>query len=322
MERNIVDQTIMLRYTLGLLSEEERVGVEESFFQDDTFFEEISALEDDLIDDYVRDRLSGETRKAFEEKLRSSNRWKERVRFAQALDWRIEPRGSRAHPLSLDSTSFFQALINAFRNQRPVFQIAMVTAGLIVLVSVVSLAWQVFQQRETLQTARAQRQNLQTTVDVLRDQIAGMQKQDQELRRQLDEERLKQQEFEDKRPSGRGLGAVASFVLRASVRGTDSVLRITVPPAARTVRLQLELNRGDDYPAYRAELRTARGTAVATRDLPRAPAPADVNAVMLQLPANSLSVGEYEVSLLGRTDQGRFEEIAYYYFDVQDRKKQ
>jgi hypothetical protein len=307
MERNIVDQPLMLRYLLGLLSEEERAGVEESFFQDDEFFEELGAAEDDLIDDYVRDRLSGQTLKAFEEKLRSNSRWLERVSFARALDRRIAQRGSRTQ-------SFFQAsraLIGAFRNQRPAFQMGMVAAGLIVLGGIVSLAWQVFQQRETLQTARVERQNLQTTVDELRGRIAGLEKQDQDLRQQLEEERLKQ------RPGGSAVGLVASFVLRAGVRGNDSVARITLPAAAQTVRLQLELNPGDDYPAYRAELRTAKGTAVATRDLVRAPASGGANAVTLDLRAQSLQAGGYEIELLGRTDQGRLEEIGFYYFDVQ-----
>jgi hypothetical protein len=317
MEQNILDPTMMLRYLLGLLSEEERTGVEESFFQDDTYFEQLRALEDDLIDDYVRGRLSLDTRKAFEEKLRSSNRWKERVRFAEALDWRTGQQAAQAQRTPSASASLFQVLINAFRNQRPVFQVAIATASLMVLGGVVSLAWQVFEQHGTLQRAQTERQYLQTMVDELKSQIAGLQKRDQDLSRQLDEERLKHQGSENKRPSS-ALGTVASFVLRAGlVRGNDSPVRLTLPPAARTVRLQLELNPADEYPTYRAELRTAKGTAVATRDPLKALAAGGGKAVTLELPAQSLPAGQYEVELLGRVEQGKLEEIAYYYFDVQ-----
>jgi hypothetical protein len=318
MEQNLLNESTMLRFLLDLLPEEDRVRVEESFFQDDSSFEELSALEDDLIDDYVRGRLSVDTRKAFEEKLRSSLRWQQRVAFAQALDRQIGEQASRAKAASSGSTSFFRVLIDGFRGQGSSFKVVLAAVGLIVLGAVISLAWRVVLQQTTLQRAQTERQNLQTTVDDLKGQIAGLQRRDQDLSRQLDEERRKNEEFESKRPGSAALGMVASFVLRAGlVRGSDSVMHFNVPPAARTVRLQLELDPADNYPDYRAELRTAKGTAVATLDLLRTRVTGAGKTVTIEVPAQSLPVGEYEVGLLGRVEQGKFEQIAYYYFDIQ-----
>lgn len=38
--------------------------------------------------------------------------------------------------------------------------------------------------------------------------------------------------------------------------------------------------------------------------------------VVLNLPASTLSAGEYELALKGVTDDGRTEDVGYYYFNV------
>jgi hypothetical protein len=39
-------------------------------------------------------------------------------------------------------------------------------------------------------------------------------------------------------------------------------------------------------------------------------------AVILDLPASALDTGEYELALKGITDQGKVEDVGYYYFNV------
>jgi hypothetical protein len=52
------------------VSDEEQMSLEQHYFVDDSAFEQLSALEDELIDSYVRGELAGPERKQFESHLR------------------------------------------------------------------------------------------------------------------------------------------------------------------------------------------------------------------------------------------------------------
>src|SRR5215467_13366971 len=112
MKPNVLDQKIMIQYLLGQLSEDERAAVEELFFENDTYFEQLSALEDDLIDDYARGRLSVDLQKGVQARLRSDVRWRQRVVFAEALAQKVAVRESPAMAPARRE-SFFHLLLQA-----------------------------------------------------------------------------------------------------------------------------------------------------------------------------------------------------------------
>jgi hypothetical protein len=321
MSEKVLDEKLMTRYLLGQLSEEERARVEESFFKDDASFEQLSALEDDLIDDYVRGRLTGDLQNAVQRKLGSDSRWKERVGFARALAQRVSERQSARQPVAR-ADSFFRTLLAAFRTGGQGFQFAVAAGTLVVLIGVVWLASQAIQYRnssQALQALESERENLEKTVGDLKGQMAGLEQNSQKLSQELERERLARQELEKK---GRGAGGpvrlIASFVLRAGlVRGADDAAKLNVPAGASTIRLQLELAPAEDYRTYRAELRTAAGALITGEDMLRAEVRGQSKSLGLDVPAQRLAAGNYELALLGRTDGGQLEEVGYYYFTVE-----
>jgi hypothetical protein len=149
--------------------------------------------------------------------------------------------------------------------------------------------------------------------------VAGLQQDGQKLSSELDQERAARQALESKRPNnGNPLGLLASFVLHAGlVRGADDTARLKIPSATATVRLRLEVNPAEDYSAYKAELRTAAGSMIWTGEMLRAQNSAGTKAVNLDVPALRLRAGSYEIALLGRTDSGQLEDVAFYYFTVE-----
>jgi len=307
----------MTEYLLGLLSDEECEQIEQSFLEDDAQFEQLTALEDDLIDSYVRGRLAVRLRKAFEQKLRSDPAWKTRVVFAQALARRIVLPQEQAQSTRRPS-SFWEFLITAFRNQRPVFQLAAMACSVLILVAVSGVVWQVEVQRRTLLGLQSQRDNLQNSVQSLEAQIAELRGRDADLSAELERERVRRQELESRQQTPvNPLGLVASFVLRSgTVRGTSETTRFVIPRAARTVRLQLDLDTVGEYRSYRAELRTTRGDVVWSGDRLRARNVEAGEVLMIELPAQFINSGEYELALSGLNQSGRFEEAAFYYFSV------
>jgi len=75
----------MRRYLLGPAPPEERAEVEHAYLSDPDQFEQLNEAENDLIDAYVRGRLSAADRKEFEKHYLSSPPRRERVQFAAAL---------------------------------------------------------------------------------------------------------------------------------------------------------------------------------------------------------------------------------------------
>ena len=72
----------MVRYLLGLSTEEERTQVEERYFSDGEYFDQLLALEDSLIEEYVTGRMPTERQRAFRKSYSFRG---EDVRFSRAL---------------------------------------------------------------------------------------------------------------------------------------------------------------------------------------------------------------------------------------------
>src|SRR5690348_10746896 len=69
MKRETDQDTLMSRYLLGELPEEEQIRMEERFFSDDELYQQLLALEDELKYEYAQGGLSAEQRRAFEKRF-------------------------------------------------------------------------------------------------------------------------------------------------------------------------------------------------------------------------------------------------------------
>lgn len=79
------DPKIITAYLLGELSEHEQEQLEARYFADDALFEQLLAIEDELIDRYARGEISGPERLRLERHFMKSPARRKRVRFAEAL---------------------------------------------------------------------------------------------------------------------------------------------------------------------------------------------------------------------------------------------
>ncbi len=75
----------MTGYLLGELSEEERTKFEIRYLADDSLFEQMLLVKEDLIDDYVRQRLDAATREKFERHFLATPEGRQEIAFAHAL---------------------------------------------------------------------------------------------------------------------------------------------------------------------------------------------------------------------------------------------
>jgi CHAT domain-containing protein/Tfp pilus assembly protein PilF len=86
MKQHPEDQRLLKSYLLGELSEEdERRPLEERLLTDEDFFEELLITEDELIDDYLKNALTDEEKRRFEDHFLLTAERQQKLRFAKAL---------------------------------------------------------------------------------------------------------------------------------------------------------------------------------------------------------------------------------------------
>ncbi|HEU0185448.1 MAG TPA: hypothetical protein VFS27_09040, partial [Blastocatellia bacterium] len=78
------DQAI-IRYLLNELSDDDQARFEEAYFSDGRLFEQVRALEEDLIDDYVKGGLSGDQRRRFESHYLASGQRRARIETSRQM---------------------------------------------------------------------------------------------------------------------------------------------------------------------------------------------------------------------------------------------
>jgi len=73
------------QYLLGAAAAEEQIAMEERYLSDQDFFEQVVAVEKELLDDYARDRLSPGERELFERLYLAHPKRRARAMTASAL---------------------------------------------------------------------------------------------------------------------------------------------------------------------------------------------------------------------------------------------
>jgi hypothetical protein len=79
------DHDRIVRYLLGTLPEDEQARLEEEYFRDDAAFDEVLALEDDLLHEYAQGGLTPSERQGLEQRLLRTPEGRERLERARAL---------------------------------------------------------------------------------------------------------------------------------------------------------------------------------------------------------------------------------------------
>jgi hypothetical protein len=93
------DAAMRRAYLLGLLSVEEATRLEEGYFAEDGVFEELLLAEDDLIDEYLDERLSADDLQAFEARLRERPELQARVASRRTLARALRSRQNAGRSL-------------------------------------------------------------------------------------------------------------------------------------------------------------------------------------------------------------------------------
>jgi hypothetical protein len=295
-------QESIKRYLLGRASPEERIDLEKKYFSDASLFEELTEAENDLIDSYVRGKLSDLDRQEFERQYLGSAQRRARVQFASALlEISREPR----QVASVQKASFWHWLPFPFGRARPMLQWGLAVGA---MTMILAIGWLKMTHDRGLhaalpsphgeQSGKPQSPTTATPIpsgpDASNGSTAG-----------TEIAKLEKPE----------LDAFTVQLTPGISRSGGTVAKVfAVPPRTSWINLRLALD-DDDHRAYAAVVETAEGNVVQRVDGLKSQLLGGNKVVDLRLSSDLIRAGDYVIRLNGTSGtKGSEEEVEVYGF--------
>jgi hypothetical protein len=283
------DNQLITDYLLGVLSETETERFDEMSFTDDEFAERLRAVENELVDAYVRGELHGKTLERFKSFYLSSPGRREKVEFAQTFQKMAGVAVSAQPQQTVRRPAIFGRPMPGW--------LPLAAAALLLL----AVGWLAVQDMRLGQRAA----ELQLQSGKQAEAAAEQQKQIDELRNTIArlEPRLPLSEPQ-----------IVPFVLEPQTRGISRAAAISVPAGTDFVTFQLELE-GETPTSYQAALRRASET-ISSRTGLKAQRRDGTSVVVVTVRAALLNPGDYLWELSGQAPGRTQEIIGSYVFRV------
>lgn len=297
------DQEIrMRRYLLGGLLPEGREDLEDRYLSDGDVYDELLAIEDDLIDAYVRGELAGDDRQDFETRYLSTPERIQKVEFARALN-----HAAAMHRRETRQPSVWQRIWASLSVTQGIPRWSLAVAMVLVSVSVALLIVQQRRSATVLQQSQAAQVELRHKEDRLRRRNTDLEQAN--TRKDLQTPQVAQLEVPVETETLLRLSSGDS----RSAEDTEPVL--TLQEAAAPVGLMLELS-DETYKNYVAALRDPhRRVVIRATSLPRQTVD-KIDVVVWLIPAHLMPPGDYTVQLRGLNPKGNSEYAGEYTFRV------
>jgi hypothetical protein len=296
------DDEELRQYLLGLLPDETMERLDEASIADDGVAARLRVVETDLIDDYVRGQLTGETLARFESWYLSSARRRESVRRAGSFVGAIDRRVARATGASWNDRVASVARLSGM----------VAAAALVIVVSGSFLFEFVRSRNDSAPTqsvrATAERQTQGAEQQPALQSGAGTPTVERPDTGRAPASVSTSQPIDARRQAG----ALVAVVLPPPTRTVAPIPTVVVPVGADRVRFELRLE-SNDFPEYRVGLKNlASGQVLWRSDWVAASASSDRTAVLVDVPANLFGTQHYSLELTGRGAGGRAETIGSY----------
>jgi len=286
-----------VRYLLGDATDAEKEALERRFFEDALASEEIAAVEDELVDDYVAGRLAGAERIRFEQVYLTTPDRAAKIEFARALQERLAapPKGAAAAKWP---------------------RLLALAATVLVAFAGAYFAYRFNEARRELARIEEQQASLERRQKELSQELATNQAERARLEKELDLTRKEAESYASQIAAAqRDVGETIAFTLAGGLtRDTGASQKtLEIPPGTKQVKLSMSLP-ADHYASYSAVLRTPEGREVWKAASLAARRIGPALALDLAVPARLLASGDYIVSVTGITATGRAEPTADFSF--------
>jgi len=327
------NENLIKRYLLGELAEAEQTAFEQvlmndrihggerdqteigqaafarELLNDQSKFDQVWAIENELIGNYVRGEMSRADRERFESHYMASPLHRERVAIAElfltSIDQTTDARGE------VRETPWWSMFLP--RRPQIIFAGASVTALLLLLGAVWGL---IERTRLTEQIAKIQNET-QIESSFLKKREQELALRNKELEKEVVAGRQRSEQMQEELEQLRRQPQPAlSFLFNAeSVRNGNAPPPPTVPLIKGNARFLMELD-GDEYQSYQVRLQTAEGQEILRKQADKISFGKGRAFAAVTIPTRTLAKGDYVLILSGQTTDGRIEEIDRYFFQA------
>ena len=281
MQLDLKEQESIRQYLLGSLPEVEISALEERLLTEADFYEELLAVEDELIDQYLSGALSPAEREGFESHFSQAPERQRKVRFARTLqkylgntsESEVLEESDEESPEPAIAVDPIVSPIVPIARKRPFFsflpgnQVLNYSLAAVLALVVGGASWMAVSRLMN--------------------------------------------------PASRDPGQVLAVILTPGLNrsGDGGDTKISIPPGTVTLQLQLELSK-TDYTSYRAELLTSERAKVAESPGLKPETTGARKFITVPVSAGILKRDDYQVKLSGLRPDGNFEDVASYTFRV------
>ena len=314
MSGNVEAEISMKRYLLGELAEPQQLELEQGMMTSNERFDRLLVAEDELVDEYLRGTLSAREEKKFDDYFLCAPDRRRKLRFFRSL---------RRYICSHGAQTFWRW--PEFLTFRP-FPHRIIEGSLAAALSLMVLggSWLTFRIQHLdhlLEQARTQTIPVAER-EVWQKQLGASQARNDQLTTEVRFHKGQRAELElelaalrtsTTRPSS--LYLIPFAFTSGTVRSGGEMKKVTIPPFASWVQLQLDLGVSD-YEKYQVVLQKFEGEGISTQIMPKIKTGNDAEAVVLALPAKFLPHGDYVLKLSGIPAVGDPENIGSYTFRV------
>lgn len=329
------NDTLIIDYLLGRLSESELERFERSYLTNEDLFNELQEVEEELIDDYASGALTAEQSVSFEKYfLRSSDR-REKLAFATAIKERAvawqsgtlistDKHATDTRSVELQNSS--NSKLHLFwKGSVPAWRQWVALAAAVVLAVVIGVLW--LRNRELqrqLNAADANNLRLRQETDTqsklaaeTKTALSAEQQQSQMLESQV--EQLQTSSLDRIRDTIVNIALGLDYLVTSTRGGEKKVKRLDIPTNARLARLTLDV-APSSFESFNILLRGGDDNVVWRRSGLKARQVGDRRKLNLSIPAENLTSGDYEVLVVGAPSAGDAELIGRYFLRVERKR--
>ncbi|HET9209292.1 MAG TPA: hypothetical protein VFR03_02775 [Thermoanaerobaculia bacterium] len=281
MKSNPTDDELLRSYLLGELSGDEMEALERRLLTEDDLFELSEAIEADLLAEYAQGRLAPAERERVQRRLASSPQGRERLLLARSLshlaggdpEAEVLPFAPRTAP-----------------SRRPVLRWAALAAGLL---AAAGLSWLALERPHGMWEAQ------ERPAPVISEMPRAHEVQNPPAPAVAPAPA----------PAPEPVKAVFQLAL-TSLRGSESAEKLRVPAGTETVELQISVEGMEDLEAFHLTVRNRKGETVKAWTGLKPKNLNGVRALVVNLPAELLPAGKYEIQAKGLSPGGEPEDLS------------
>jgi hypothetical protein len=310
MDINTRDEKDLRKYLLGDMPPEKQEEIELWLMSDEKAYDFLVASEDDLVDDFLAGNLKPREIERFERHFLTTPERQHKLQFGRVLKQFIERTNPGTLPLPKPAP-FWQAAVELFR-YRPARGYAFAIVAAVLLIGGFWSFLRVAELGRKLDSTSNQLSYMQQEREEFKRQLGQSQSLRDNLQAQL---RTLEQAFADSKISTIARSSLALMLTPGLPRSSNRPQLLTISENTSMVHISLALLDGN-YESYRVTLLDAGNKELWTRYRLTATAIGQDKFVVVNVPGELLSPGNYSLRLEGTSESQPPENINNYYFHV------